>query len=97
MRSASSSPSGVTVGMIPTNIPWDPNPVPSGLFWTGAVIHTAVTFLSHAMDINRLNDGIQLGDLGPMMGIDRVCPHHLIGVDWAQNQSRIESKLITLI
>ena len=47
----------------------------------------AVTFLSHVMDIDRLNDGIRLGDLGPMMGIDRVCPHHLIGVDWAQNQS----------
>ena len=46
-----------------------------------------VTFLSHAMDIKRSNDGIQLGDPGPMMGIDRVRPHHLIGVDWTQNQS----------
>ena len=30
-------------------------------------------------------DGIRQGDPGPMMGIDRVCPHHLIGVDWAQD------------
>ena len=28
MCGASSQPSGVMVGMIPTNIPWDPNPVP---------------------------------------------------------------------
>ena len=47
----------------------------------------AVTFVSHVMDIDRSNDGIQLGDPGSMMGIDRVHPHHLIGVDWAQNQS----------
>ena len=39
-------------------------------------------------------DGIQLGDPGPMMGIDRVHPHHLIGVDWAQDQSRQFIKLI---
>ena len=32
-------------------------------------------------------DGIRPGILGSMMGTDRVCPHHLIGVDWAQNQS----------
>ena len=30
-------------------------------------------------------DGNQLGNLGSMMGTDRVSPHHLIGVDWAQN------------
>ena len=47
-----------------------------------------VTFLSCVIDIDRSNDGIRLGDLGPMMGFDRVRPHHLIGVDWAQNQSR---------
>ena len=29
MYGACSQPSGVTVGMIPTNIPQDPNPVPS--------------------------------------------------------------------
>ena len=47
----------------------------------------AVMFLSHVMDMDRLNDGIQLRDPSPMMGIDRVHPHQLIGVDWAQNQS----------
>ena len=88
MHGASSLPSEVTVGTIPTNIPQDLNPVPSRLFWTGAVMHMAVTFLSCAMDIDRSNDGIQLGDPGPMMGIDRVHPHHLIGVHWSQNQSR---------
>ena len=49
------------------------------------------------IEIDWSNDEIQLAYLGPMMGIDRVQPHHLIGMDWAQNQSRIESKLITLI
>ena len=32
-------------------------------------------------------DGIRLGIPGSMMGTDRVRPHHLIGVDWAQSQS----------
>ena len=51
-------------------------------------MYTAVMFLSHAIDIDWSNEEIRPGDRGPMMGIDRVCPHHLIGVDWAQNQSR---------
>ena len=51
-------------------------------------MYMTVMFLSHVIDMDWLNDEIQLGDPGPMMGIDRVCPHHLIGVDWAQNQSR---------
>ena len=51
-------------------------------------MNMAVTFLSHVIDIDRSNDGIRLGDPGPMMGIDRVHPHHLIWVDWTQNQSR---------
>ena len=56
-----------------------------------------VTFLSHMMEINWLNDEIQLGHLGPMMGIDRVQSHHLNGMDWVQNQSKIEIELVTLI
>ena len=56
-----------------------------------------VMILSHMMEINWSNDEIQLVYLGPMMGIDRVQSHHLIGMDWAQNQSKIEIKLITLI
>ena len=42
-------------------------------------------------------DGIRLGIPGSMMGTDRVRPHHLIGVDWAQNQSKIEIKLIITV
>ena len=30
----------------------------------------------------------QPGIPGSVMGMDRVRPHHLIGVDWAQNRSR---------
>ena len=42
------------------------------------------------MDTNRGRiDGNRPGILGSMMGTDRVCPHHLIGVDWAQNQSTV--------
>ena len=32
--------------------------------------------------------GIRLGIPGSVMGTNRVRPNHLIGVDWAQNQSR---------
>ena len=35
-------------------------------------MYTTVTFLSHVIDIDWSNDGIRLGDPGPMMGIDRV-------------------------
>ena len=38
-------------------------------------------------------DGIRLGDPGPMIGIDRVHPHHLIGVDWAQDQSKAHNHI----
>ena len=58
MCSGSSSPSEVMVGMIPTNIPQDPNSVPSCLFWTGAVMYMTVTFLSHVIETNWLNDEI---------------------------------------
>ena len=48
----------------------------------------AVAFLVvRLIPIGRI-DGIRLGIPGSMMGTDRVRPHHLIGVDWAQNQSR---------
>ena len=33
-------------------------------------------------------DGIRPGIPGSMMGTESVHPHHLIEVDWAQNQSR---------
>ena len=51
-------------------------------------MYMTVMFLSHVIDIDWSNNEIRLGDPGPMMGIDRVHPHHLIGVDWGQNQSR---------
>ena len=51
-------------------------------------MYTMVTSLSHVIRTNWSNDGIQPGDPGPMMGIDRDWPHHLIGVDWAHDQSR---------
>ena len=43
-------------------------------------------------------DGIRLGIPGSVIGTDRVHPHHLIGVDWAQNQSKVvEIKLIITV
>ena len=45
-----------------------------------------VMFLSHMIEINWSDDRIRLVYPGPMMGIDRA--HHLIGMDWVQNQSR---------
>ena len=54
-------------------------------------MYTTVKFFSHAIDMDWLDDEISLGDPGPMMGIDSVHPHHLIGVDWAQNQSTIKT------
>ena len=88
MRGAGSLPSGVTDGTSPTDLPWDPNPVPVDCFGLGAHVCAAVAFLVVRLiwigqiDVNRL------GILGSVMGTDRVHPHHLIGVDWAQNQSR---------
>ena len=56
-----------------------------------------VKFLSHMMEIDWLHDEIRLLHPGPMMGLNRAQFHHLIGMDWDQNQSKIEIKLITLI
>ena len=57
-------------------------------FGLGAHVCAAVAFLVvRLIRIGRI-DGIRPGILGSVMGTDRVRPHHLIGVDWAQNQSR---------
>ena len=57
-------------------------------FGLGAHVCAAVAFLVvQLIRIGRI-DGIRPGIPGSMIGTDRVCPHHLIGVDWAQNQSR---------
>ena len=48
----------------------------------------AVAFLvMQLIQIGRI-DVNRLGIPGSVMGTDRVRPHHLIGVDWAQNLSR---------
>ena len=66
-------------------------------FGLGAQVCAAVAFLVvRLIWIGRI-DGIRLGIPGSMMGTDRVRPHHLIGVDWAQNQSKIEIKLIITV
>ena len=56
------------------------------MLWTGGTYLCSGGIFSHAMDTDRGQiDGNQPGIPGSMMGIDRVCPHHLIGVDWAQD------------
>ena len=85
MCGASSPHSEVTVGAIPTT---SHNSRPKLIVFDWAVIYMTVTFLSHMIAIDWSNDGIQLVYLGPKMGIDRVQPHHLIQMDWAQNLSR---------
>ena len=57
-------------------------------FGLGAHVCAVVEFL--VVQLIRIGqiDGIRLGIPGSVMGTDRVRPHHLIGVDWAQNQSR---------
>ena len=88
MYDAGSQPSGVMVGRA-----WPISPririqYLVDCFGLGAHACVAVAFL--VMRLIRIGqiDGNQPGIPGSMMGTDRVCPHHLIGVDWAQNQSR---------
>ena len=57
-------------------------------FGLGAHVCAAVEFLVVRLIRIGQIDGIQPGIPGSVMGTDRVRPHHLIGVDWAQNQSR---------
>ena len=57
-------------------------------FGLGAHVCAVVEFLVVRLIWIGQIDGIQPGIPGSVMGTDRVCPHHLIGVDWAQNQSR---------
>ena len=54
----------------------------------GAHVCATVAFLvMRLIWIGRI-DGIRPGIPGSVIGTDRVRPHHLIGVDWAQHQSR---------
>ena len=57
-------------------------------FGLGAHVCAAVVFLVVRLIWIGWIDGIRLGIPGSVMGTDRVRPHHLIGMDWAQNQSR---------
>ena len=89
MRGADSFPSGVTrIGRA--------QPISPGIriqslvdcFGLGAHVCATVAFLVvRLIRIGRI-DGIRPGIPGSVMGTHRVRPHHLIGVDWAQNQSR---------
>ena len=54
-------------------------------FGLGAHVCAAVAFLVMQLIWIGQIDGIQPGIPGSVMGTDRVHPHHLIGVDWAQN------------
>ena len=57
-------------------------------FGLGAHVGAAVAFLvMRLIWIGRI-DGIRPGIPGSVIGTNRVRPHYLIGVDWAQNQSR---------
>ena len=57
-------------------------------FGLGAHVCAVVAFLVVRLIRIGQIDGIRPGIPGSVMGTDRVRPHHLIGVDWAQNQSR---------
>ena len=55
-------------------------------FGLGAHVCAAVVVLvMQLISIGQI-DRIQPGIPGSVMGTDRVHPHHLIGVDWAQNR-----------
>ena len=88
MRDVGSQPSGATVGRA--------QPISPGIriqslvdcFGLGAHVCAAVAFLvMRLIQIGQI-DVIRPGIPGSVMGTDRVHPHHLIGMDWAQNQSR---------
>ena len=66
-------------------------------FGLGAHVCATVAFLVVQLIPIGRTDGIRPGIPGSMIGTDRVRPHHLIGVDWAQNQSEIEIKLIITV
>ena len=88
MRGAGSQPSGMTDRTSPTDFPGTRIQSLVDCFGLGAHVCAAVAFL--VMRLIRIGwiDGIRLGIPGSVTGTNRVCPHHLIGVDWAQNQSR---------
>ena len=88
MRGAGSQASGVTDGTSPPISPRIQIQSLVDWFGLGAHVSAAVAFL--VVQLIRIGwiDGIRPGIPGSVIGTDRVCPHHLIGVDWAQNQSR---------
>ena len=88
MSGAGSLHSGMTDGTSPTDLPRIRIQSMVDCFGLGAHVCAAVVFLVvRLIRIGRI-DVNRPGIPGSVMGIDRVRPHHLIGVDWAQNQSR---------
>ena len=84
-------------GTSPTDLPRNPIQSLVDCFGLGAHVCAAVAFLVvRLIRIGRI-DGIRPGIPGSVIGTDRVRPHHLIGVDWAQNQSKVEIKLIITV
>ena len=88
MCSAGSLPSGVTDGTSPTYLPGIRIQSLVDCFGLGAHVCATVAFLVVRLIRIGQIDVNQPGIPGSVMGTTRVCPHHLIGVDWAQNQSR---------
>ena len=88
MLDVGSQPSGATEGRAQPISPRIRIQSLVDYFGLGAHVSATVAFLVVRLIRIGQIDGNRLGILGSMMGTDRVCPHHLIGVDWAQNQSR---------
>ena len=81
-------PSGATVGQAQPILPGIQIQSLVDCFGLGAYVCATLAFL--VMRLIRIGwiNGIRPGIPGSVIGIDRVHPYHLIGVDWAQNQSR---------
>ena len=80
--------SGVMVGQAQLISPWIRIQSLVDRFGLGAHVCAAVVFLVVRLILIGPIDVNQPGILGSAMGTNRVHPHHLIGVDSAQNQSR---------
>ena len=88
MCGVGSYPSGMMVGRAQLISPGIQIQSLVDCFGLGAHVCAAVAFLVVRLIQIGWIDGIRPGIPGSVMGTDRVRHHHLIGVDWAQNQSR---------
>ena len=88
MHGVGSYPSGMTVGQAQPIFPGIQIQSLVDCFGLGAhVCAVVVVLVVRLIWIGRI-DGIRPGIPGSVMGTNKVRPYHLIGVDWAQNQSR---------